>query len=46
MAFNPYKAKHKNAKIFENHLKTCHVGFTRIALVKYPQMRNHESGFQ
>ena len=38
--------KHKNAKIFKDHRKPCHVGIHWIALTEYSQMSTHMQGFQ
>ena len=37
---------HKKAKIFENRLKSYHVGIHLIVLVEYSQMSTHVPGFQ
>ena len=36
----------KDAKIFENHLKPCHVGIDMIAITEYFKMNIYVPGFQ
>ena len=41
-----FRPKHKNAKIFQNHLNQCHDGIHWIALAKHSQMSTHMPWFQ